>query len=196
VTPSLTDVLGEVASRLHERGVRFALVGGLAVSVRTQPRFTRDVDLAVVVADDREAEGVVGALEPSYELVAVLEHSTLDRLAAVRLARAGSPSQGMVVDLLFASSGVEPEVVDTAEPLDVFPTVRVPVAQTGALLALKILSADDSRPVDLVDARALLDVATDEDRALAVRLLDLMEARGASRGRDLRAAWQDLAGRG
>lgn len=47
---------------LHEfsrHGTAAALVGGLAVSARTEPRFTRDVDLAVAVADDAEAEAVV-----------------------------------------------------------------------------------------------------------------------------------------
>ena len=32
-----------------------AIVGGIAISVRTEPRFTRDLDLAVAVANDDEA---------------------------------------------------------------------------------------------------------------------------------------------
>lgn len=39
--------------------VRWALVGGLAISVRSVPRFTKDLDFAVAVADDSEAEDVV-----------------------------------------------------------------------------------------------------------------------------------------
>lgn len=45
--------LRRVASDLDARGVRWALVGGFAVSARTEPRFTRDVDVAVLVEDDR-----------------------------------------------------------------------------------------------------------------------------------------------
>ncbi len=41
---------------LGRLGLRWALIGGLAVAVRAEPRFTRDVDLAVAVADDRELE--------------------------------------------------------------------------------------------------------------------------------------------
>jgi len=37
-------------------------VGGLAVSVRLEPRFTRDADVAVAVASDAEAEAVTGWL--------------------------------------------------------------------------------------------------------------------------------------
>lgn len=43
-------------------GRRLALVGGLAVSARSEPRFTRDVDLAVAVEDDEDAEQLVRAL--------------------------------------------------------------------------------------------------------------------------------------
>jgi hypothetical protein len=39
--------------------VSFALVGGLAVSIRTEPRFTRDADLAVALANDAEVEALI-----------------------------------------------------------------------------------------------------------------------------------------
>jgi hypothetical protein len=39
--------------------IGIALVGGLAVSARTEPRFTRDLDFAVAFASDAEAEQYV-----------------------------------------------------------------------------------------------------------------------------------------
>lgn len=42
--------------------IPFALVGGLAVSARTEPRFTRDADLAVALASDAEAEALIREL--------------------------------------------------------------------------------------------------------------------------------------
>ena len=42
---SFEAALREVTGHLGKAGVRFALVGGLAVSARTEPRFTRDADL-------------------------------------------------------------------------------------------------------------------------------------------------------
>lgn len=75
-----------------------------------------------------------------------------------------------VVDLLFASSGIEPEIVADAEVLDLLPTFRIRVATTGHLIALKVLSRDDvRRPQDLVDLRALLQVASRIDLARRVR---------------------------
>ncbi|MDQ3974793.1 MAG: nucleotidyl transferase AbiEii/AbiGii toxin family protein [Actinomycetota bacterium] len=76
---------------LAGQGAPFALVGGLAVSARTEPRFTRDIDLVVAVENDREAEAVVRALAPSYEVLVTLEHDALQRLAAVRVGRRALP---------------------------------------------------------------------------------------------------------
>ena len=49
--------LRQIATDLNSRHQRWALVGGFAVSVRAEPRFTRDV--AVAVPDDNAAEGLV-----------------------------------------------------------------------------------------------------------------------------------------
>jgi len=40
----LEDVLRQAVADLTTFGVRFALVGGLAVSIRAEPRFTKDAD--------------------------------------------------------------------------------------------------------------------------------------------------------
>jgi hypothetical protein len=54
----------------------FAVVGGLAVSVRTEPRFTRDIDLAVACPTDKDAEGLLFALSHrGYRTAAVFEHA-------------------------------------------------------------------------------------------------------------------------
>jgi len=58
-----------------------------------------------------------------------------------------SEPRAPVIDLLFASSGIEPEVVADAEPIELLPDLTMGVARTGHLLALKVLSRDDvSRP--------------------------------------------------
>ncbi len=67
-------VLGQAAADLDAIGVRWALIGGLAVSFRAEPRFTKDVDLAVAVADDHEAEAIVNRMQVrGYALTGVVE---------------------------------------------------------------------------------------------------------------------------
>ena len=58
----LEAALRGIATELDRRGRSWALVGGLAVSARAEPRFTRDIDLALAVADDADAETLVHAL--------------------------------------------------------------------------------------------------------------------------------------
>ena len=47
---SLQDLLKRAGADLDALGAGWALIGGLAVSARSQPRFTGDVDLAVSVS--------------------------------------------------------------------------------------------------------------------------------------------------
>jgi predicted nucleotidyltransferase len=177
-------------------GVRFALVGGLAVSARCEPRFTRDIDLAVAVASDAEAEAVVRRLmQCGYRVLAQVEHESAGQLATVRLAPPGDlAATGVVVDLLFASSGLESELVESSEPLEIFDGVTLPVVRVPGLIATKVLASEARRPQDLVDARSLLDVASTAEIDETLRLLRLVEQRGFHRGKDLVAALQALRG--
>ena len=161
------------------------------MSVRTEPRLTRDADLAVAVADDRDAEALVRALQGrgGWRVVTAIEQDAAGRLATVRLAPAGDPAPGTVVDLLFASSGIEPEIVAAAQPLEAVPGLDAPVARLGHLIALKVLARDDRlRPQDRVDLAALLGRADAAALAEAREALALIGERGFHRGRDLLAA--------
>ena len=189
----LEAALRRMVADLAKYDRRWALVGGFAVSARAEPRFTRDIDAAVSVADDADGEGLVRLmLADGYLLLASVEQEETGRLATVRLA---SPLGGevVVVDLLFASSGIEPEVVQAAEMTEVVPGLRLPIATTGHLIALKLLARDDlERPQDLADLRALGQVATSADYQTAREAARLISSRGFARGRDLTAALEDL----
>ncbi|MEX2533997.1 MAG: nucleotidyl transferase AbiEii/AbiGii toxin family protein [Trueperaceae bacterium] len=185
--------LVRVKEELGRIGRRWSLVGGLAVSARAEPRFTRDIDLAVAVDDDESAEAIVMQLsERGLEVLASLEQEATSRLATVRLGSVRG-AVGVVVDLLFASSGIEAEVVEQAELLEIFPQLHVPVARIGHLIALKILSRNDmGRPQDLADLRALVKEASDEELELTRSSLALIGQRGYQRGRDLEGQFEVL----
>jgi hypothetical protein len=108
IVTRIEKVLKELVAALAAAGRSFAIVGGLAVSARAEPRFTRDVDLAVAVQDDSEAEALVRRLvEVGYSVLATVEQDVTKRLATVRLLPPSESVNGVVADLLFASSGVE-----------------------------------------------------------------------------------------
>lgn len=190
---ALEAALRQICHAIVETGHAFALVGGLAVSARTEPRFTRDVDIAVAVGGDSDAEALIRTLRTTgYQLDTLVEQSASGRLATARLTR---PSErvGTVVDLLFSSSGIEPEVVAAAEEVELLPAWRTRVATTGHLIALKVLARDDvERPQDIGDLRALLRVASPADVAEAQAALALISKRGYHRGRELRLELQAL----
>jgi predicted nucleotidyltransferase len=191
VTP-LGKALSRIAADLTENGTPFALVGGLAVSVRTEPRFTRDADLAVAADTDEDAERLVYSLKlEGYSIEALVEQEAAGRIATVRLSPSGAG--GIVVDLLFASSGIEREIAESADRLRVLHEIEVPVATVGHLIALKVLSRDDARrPQDLVDLRALLKIASDADVNQARSAMSLILERGYSRGRKLLHDFEEL----
>jgi len=182
----LEAALRGIASELDRRGRAFAVVGGLAVSVRAEPRFTRDVDLALAVANDADAEALVRNLVASgYRVIASLEQEAVGRLATVRLQSPSEGPEGVVVDMLFASSGVEPEIVRASEVLEALPGLPVPVARVGDLLALKVLSNGPERPQDQIDIVALLRLADEAEMGRARQTAALIVERGFGRGRDL-----------
>jgi len=178
------QALAEIAPHLCERGHAYALVGGLAVSVRGEVRFTRDVDLAVAVADDSEAEQLVFDLRAvGYRVVATVEHQRHKRLATARLM---SPN-GVVIDLMFASCGVEHEVVSRATAVELPVAGSLPVARAEELVAMKILSMTDTRLQDRLDAQRILEHASSVDLEVVRETLRLIVDRGYHRDQDLEA---------
>jgi hypothetical protein len=182
------EALVDVTERLTRLGVSHALVGGLAISIRAEVRFTRDVDLAIAVDSDADVERITrGLAGEGFALVAVVEQDERKRIAIARLR---SPS-GIVVDLLAASSGIEREIVGAARETPELPGVRVAMAEH--LLAMKVLSMRDARLQDRIDARGLLSTGP-IDVGEVRRLLTLIEARGFARGQDLGAKLDTLLG--
>ncbi len=118
----LAKSLRRIVTDLTDLGVSWALVGGLAVSARAEPRTTRDVDAVVAVGSNQEAEKVIFDLQSrGYRTITVLEQKEAARLATVRLV---PPAEGFgaVLDLLFASSGLEVEIAAAAERLEILPS--------------------------------------------------------------------------
>ena len=85
MTTHLEAGVRRIVGILRHLRVDFAIVGGLAVSAQTEPRFTRDADLALSVGTDREAEKLVAELRGrGYEVDATVEQTAVERLATVR----------------------------------------------------------------------------------------------------------------
>jgi predicted nucleotidyltransferase len=183
------QALIDIAGALAAAGRDFALVGGLAVSVRAEVRFTQDVDIAVAVDSDDDAERLVFDLgRAGYSPIASVEHETQKRLATIRLA---SPS-GITVDLMLASCGIEREVIDRAPVVPLPGVGSIRIARAEELLAMKVLSMTERRLQDRLDALNLVlfnpGLRLDDVRDS----LALITERGFDRGQDLAAKLDEV----
>lgn len=182
--------LARIMRDLDSERAQWAVVGGIAAGARTEPRFTKDLDIAVAVADDRDAEQLVNSLlGRGYRVLAVLEQEPTGRLATVRLVAPGATAGGAVLDLLFATCGIEREIVAAAQRTALTRDITAPTARIGHLLAMKLLSVPPQRPQDQVDLIRLTAaaVAGPDELDLARSAAALIESRGYARGRRLMA---------
>ncbi|MCA0181241.1 MAG: nucleotidyl transferase AbiEii/AbiGii toxin family protein [Actinobacteria bacterium] len=185
------ESLGRLTNDAADLGLRWAVIGGMAVSARAEPRFTRDIDICVLVDADADAEAVIASFfQRGYSLDSLVEHEYLERLATVRLRP--PVSEGMLVDVLFASSGLEPEITREADQMQLVPGLTVPVARPAHLVVLKLLARDDSTPPhDRADLASLRPILTQSDKTEVRRLTRIIVERGFHRGRDLPTLAED-----
>lgn len=178
---------------LHAAGVRWALVGGFAVSAYAGGRATADIDVAVAAGGDTEVERVVLALKTmGYSVATLMEDKQSGEIATVRMHFPVQDGRELLFDLLVRTSGIEPEIVGDALPRVVFPTLTLPVARLHHLLAMKVLSERESRLQDRLDIQALLAVASEADLTETVLALKLIEERGRNDGKDLPGRFEEL----
>ena len=184
----LLTVMAKAIEDLGRLGGCTALVGGFAFGLRVRPRMTKDIDLAVAVADDAAAEQLVAQLlRNGYRVGALVEQVSSQRLATVRLCMPNSTSSAPDLDLLFATCGIEADIVAAATPMRLDPIGAVRVARSGHLIAMKCLAESERRPQDRVDLQALVELATADELALAATAIRAITAAGYARGKDLQA---------
>jgi len=187
----LPPLLRRAVPLLQEGGVGFALVGGLAVGIRAEPRFTRDLDFAVAVDSDDAAEQVARRfVTGGFHIRSELDNTRTGRLATLRLTERPDieSDEPVYLDLLFATCGIEPEVVSEAAPAQILPDLELPTARIPHLLAMKSVSAvNPHRLMDKQDMAWLAAEATPEELQRARELMDLITQRGYNPGHDLHA---------
>ena len=166
--PTLTSDFEAVFAALQQAGVRYLVVGGVAVVLHGYPRFTADLDL--VVALDREnALGLVGAIATlGYRPRAPVQAAAF---ADAEARRSWIQDKGLTVFSFWSPAHPATEIdVFVAEPFPMQPALAravsiqlgalsVPVASIPDLILLKRQSA---RLKDLDDIQALEAILAEE----------------------------------
>lgn len=149
VNEPLQATLSDVEEFLAIQRIPHALVGGLAVSLRGQPRVTVDVDMVMAI-DVEEALAIERQLEASNFRPLFDDVATVIETAFILPLR--HRSTGVKVDLAIELSGFERQLVERAEKCLVA-GAEIPVATAEDLLIMKCLAG---RPRDEQDLEGLV----------------------------------------
>lgn len=149
---NVEEAISLIADAFQTHGVAHALIGGMAIAYRANPRATMDVDF-IVAANALQLERVVDDLVShgfSPESQEILKQWSEDRLAVLWF-------ENVRVDWLRPVLPVYQHVVDRAESLSAFGK-PLSVATVEGLVICKLLA---DRPQDRADIAALVDTYRD-----------------------------------
>jgi hypothetical protein len=176
VNDPLQTTLHDAVRFLNGEQIPYALIGGLATSLRGIPRVTVDVDL-VIVAELTRALELLGSIEHSPFRPLLSNPAEIVEKAFLLPLR--HRTTNVKVDVAIGLSGFERQAVARAESIDLS-GVDVQVASAEDLLLMKVLAG---RPQDEQDIQGLI-VAQGEQLDWEY-CLDLAGQLGEAVGQDL-----------
>lgn len=148
----LAHLLGRVAAVLDVAGVRYAVVGGVAVNLVGEIRETKDLDCTLAL----EESGISGVAQAFEKAGFVVGHYGGPGAPMARWMRLTQPSADPPIrtDLIVATDGLWKNVVARARPLPIGDGAY-PVATPEDLILLKLKAG---RLQDLFDAASVIKV--------------------------------------
>jgi hypothetical protein len=179
VNEPLTTTLADAATFLESERIAYALVGGMAVSLRGQPRVTADVDMVIAVEIDRALALVERLGQSKFR---PLFDGIEEVVARAFILPLRHRSTHVKLDLAIGLSGFERQAIARAQSVEVAGS-PISVATIEDLLIMKVLAG---RPQDEQDIAGL--VSAQGERLDWDYCLDVATELGESLG-------QDLAGR-
>lgn len=168
-----------VADLLNRAGVSYALIGGVAIQIRTtEPRTTLDIDVAVPLFADVPRAALLAA---RFEHTGRHEHSDNWRAPPAGPGSPGTAVQFSAEDIGIADAVAHAELTDLADGL------RMRVARPADLIVLKLAAAAEPRRRPSKRQHDLADVV-----ALMEEYPDLRTPETLARLRDVRLSLQAL----
>ena len=158
----LLQALRDLVRWLQDTQTSGTVIGGVAASILGRPRFTRDIDVVVIVEEEEWAEFLSSGSSFGFQprRSDALEFARKTRVLWVR-----HEQSGIDVDVSFGSLPFEKELIARAVLMDVG-GARAPLPTVEDLIILKAVA---HRSRDLVDIESLVEVNTRLDVARIVR---------------------------
>ena len=146
---TIQHTLSELTQLLSEKNIRYALVGGLAASIRGRVRVTEDVDLVLDCNVD-DAIALMWSLDP--ELFGPLFPDVEQVVRQCYILPLEDKRSKVQVDLAIGVSGFEKMIVERATAVEIAGE-SVKVASVEDLVLMKIMAG---RPQDDLDIKGLI----------------------------------------
>ncbi|MGV3616999.1 MAG: nucleotidyl transferase AbiEii/AbiGii toxin family protein [Fimbriimonas sp.] len=155
--PNLENALGLLAASLDDVGLRYAIIGGLAVILRGHDRATQDVD-AVALGVDQRLEAFVSAANERGLTLRIPDGIPFAKANRVILLEA---PDGTGIDVSMGMLPFEEDLTHRATRLEVGAGITVPVASVEDLVIMKLIAG---RKRDHEDVDSLVELYPDLDR--------------------------------
>ena len=149
--------LKSLAAAFEQQGIDAALIGGVAVSLLAEPRFTRDLD-AIIIYDPDDIARLIATLA-QFELYPLFDGAEVFAQESRVIPLRHAPTE-IVVDVQIGCMPFESEVIERAMPSG-DPGVPLRLATPEDLVILKAIA---SRPKDLEDIRNIARTYLSMDR--------------------------------
>jgi predicted nucleotidyltransferase len=108
---NIYDEFFSIIKKLNEENIQYAVVGGIALSFHTQPRFTKDIDILILAADIDKLKSILKEMGYKFEAKPWTFQNTnitLHRLIKIE----GEDS--LTVDLLSGHDKRHKEIIENA----------------------------------------------------------------------------------
>lgn len=143
------ELISRIASALKSRQIPYMIIGGQAVLLYGEPRFTRDIDITLGVNIDSLDEVLSIAEELSIKPI---PHDIMTFVSQTMVLPALDKVSGMRVDFIFSFTPYESEAIERAKRV-LLMGEEVCFASPEDLIIHKIFAG---RPRDMEDARTIL----------------------------------------
>lgn len=139
----------EIGSYLNDRGILYAVIGGLAVQVWGEPRLTVDVDLTISTSIEQELSNPVDTILERFpsRVAHALEFARKHRMILI------TASNGINVDISLGLPGYEDEMLARAIEFEIEPGKSIRLCSAEDLIIHKAIAG---RPQDIADIQGIV----------------------------------------
>jgi hypothetical protein len=147
---NLVDELYAITAALTAAGIRYAVCGGVAVTMHGATRSTKDIDLLIMPADVSRVLDAVRPLGYVFAAIPMTFGAGTERERHVQRVSKIEGSEHLLLDLLVADAAFEGALDDRIEVQ--LPDGPISVVSRAMLLRMKRLAG---RPQDIADVEKL-----------------------------------------